>query len=307
MEQIALLLKSYQGDLEYARKLIDSFHRYNTDQLVLFCVVPLTDISNFSEFSRPNVHVLAQEDILGEYLVENPMHGLRTDYINQEIVKLAFWETGLAANYFCIDSDAVFIRPFGVRDFMHDTQTPFTVLVEDQELKVEPKYFNEHWVGRERSIRNIMSLVNLEDPIMRTCHGHQIFSSVVLKSFKEEFLSSKQWTYSDALSIEPYEFSWYCMWLQKSQCIAIHQIEPLVKVFHHEDQHLEYILRGVRTEDIARGYLAVVVNSNYSREIDISEIDASKADSLAPYLSYGEYLQVGTAKVKETFKRRFKR
>ena len=42
------------------------------------------------------------------------MAGLSAGYINQEIVKLCFWETGLADNYLCLDSDAEFVRDFHV-------------------------------------------------------------------------------------------------------------------------------------------------------------------------------------------------
>ncbi len=44
--------------------------------------------------------------------MSEPVAGIRPGYINQEIVKLAFWELGLTENYFCVDSDAVFVRPF---------------------------------------------------------------------------------------------------------------------------------------------------------------------------------------------------
>jgi hypothetical protein len=94
------------------------------------------------------------------------------------------------------------------------------------------------------------------------------------------------------------------MWLQKSHVIPIEQIEPLVKVFHNQDQHLEYILRGVTTNDIARGYLAVVINSNFARGLTTVSVDDSKPDALAPYLSYGELVQTGFSKVKETWQRR---
>jgi len=306
MKPVALLLKSYMGDLEYARRLILSFHEFNRENLTMYCVVPVSDLSLFQEFSHDNIEVLAQEELLGQYLVAEPMHGLKTDYINQEIVKLAFWELGLAKNYFCIDSDAVFIKPFGQSDFLFDAETPYSVLVQDKELEVEPSYYREHWVGREQFIRKIMSLVGLTDPIMRTCHGHQVFSGKVLESFKKEFLEPRGWTYRDALAESPYEFSWYCMWLQKSKIIPIHQIEPLVKVFHNQNQHLEYILRGVTTSDIARGYLAVVINSNFARGLTSVSVDDSKPDALAPYLSYSELARIGVAKIKETWNRRLR-
>ena len=66
-------------------------------------------------------------------------------------------------------------------------------------------------------------------------------------------------------------------------------------------------MRGVTVKDIARGYLGIVVNSNYSRDLGVVDASASKPDSLARYLSYGELLGVLSAKLKDTAQRRFKR
>lgn len=304
MDRIALLLKSYAGDLAYAQRLVSTFHRFNADGLTLHCIVPRADLPLFADLAGPLVSVAAEEDLLGGHLVSAPIGELRAGYANQEIVKVAFWELGLAANYFCVDSDAVFVRPFRADDFMRDETTPYTVLVEDNELKVEPRYYREHWVGREASIRGIMTLVGLDDPVMRTSHGHQVFSADVLRSWRDDFLSPRGWTYADALAASPYEFSWYAMWLQASRIIPIHQREPFVKVFHNEDQHLEYILRGVSEADIARGYLAVVVNSNFSRSRGVVDAGAPKAESLASYLSYGEVGRIIGAKTRDTWRRR---
>ncbi len=46
---------------------------------------------------------------------------------------------------------------------MFDETTPYTVLVEDNELKVEPRYYEEHWKGREVNLRRIQELVGLDD------------------------------------------------------------------------------------------------------------------------------------------------
>jgi hypothetical protein len=232
---------------------------------------------------------------------------MRPGYINQEIIKLAFWELELTTNYFCVDSDAEFIRPFHRSDFMVDESTPYTVLVEDNELKVEPRYYREYWQQRELELRHIQELVGLDTQVVRTCHGHQIFSATVLRSFKTAFLDPQSWSYSDALEASPYEFTWYNMWLQRSQAIEIHQREPLVKVFHNESQHLEYVMRGITTADIARGYVALVINSNYSRDLGLISADASKPELLAQYLSYGEVSKVVAGKLRETFNRRLGR
>ena len=302
MEPVALLLKSYRGDFDYARRLLESFHAFNADGLTLHCVVPRADLPMFSPLAAETVRLHSEEDVSGEHLVSQPVGGLRVGYANQEIVKLSFWETGLAANYFSVDSDAVFLRAFTSADFMRDVSTPYTVLVEDKDLKVEPTYYRQHWQGREEAIRRIMELVELDDPVMRTSHGHQVFSRVVLESFTREFLAPRGWTYADALAASPYEFSWYAMWLQKSKVIPIHQREPLVKVYHDEEQHLAAILSGIGTDDLARAYVAVVVNSNFSRGIGIAPVADDKPSALAPYLSYGELGRLTLGKLRASLR-----
>jgi hypothetical protein len=304
MSDIAVLLKSYARDAEYARRLIGSFHEYNRDDLVLHCVVPKQDLGLFTPLTAGTVRIHAEEDLVGSHLINESVGEFGPGYINQEIVKLAFWETGLADNYFCVDSDAQFVRQFGTEDFMRDAKTPYTVLVEDNELKVEPQYFAQHWQGREQSIRRIMSEVGLEDPIMRTCHGHQVFSSLVLESLRDDFLTPRGWSYIDALRLSPYEFSWYAMWLQKTNAIPLHQREPLVKVLHTEEQCLEYVLRGITQDDVARGYLAMVVNSNFARNLGVRDLVGDKPAALAPHLSYGEALRLLGTKARLTWDRR---
>jgi hypothetical protein len=236
--------------------------------------------------------------------VDHEVHGMRPGYINQEIVKLSFWELGLAQNYFCVDSDAEFIRPFGVSDFMFDSDTPYSVLVQDLELSVEPEYYNQYWVSREAELRSIAEIVGVDSRVVLTCHGHTVFSRNVLESFVKDFLAPRDWTYADALEFSPYEFTWYNMWLQKSGVIEIHPREPWIKVFHNQSQHMEYLLRGIGLSDIARGYLGVVVNSNYSRGLGVVNADSSQSDSIATYLSYPQLAATLVSKVKSTFNRK---
>ena len=302
----AMLLKSYAGDFSYAERLIASFHRFNRDQVTLYAVVPNADLELFAAFKADTVVLIAEEQF-SSHLVSEPVHGMRAGYINQEIVKLAFWELGLAENYLCVDSDAEFIRDFHVVDFMHDDQTPYSVLVEDKELEVEPSYFNQYWQSRSQEIRHIADLIGWTSPVIRTCHGHTVFSAKVLRSFVDGFLRPREWDYQHALAEAPYEFSWYNIWMQFATPIAIHQREPWFKVFHHEGHHLEYLMRGITTQDIARGYLGIIVNSNYSRDLGVVSSSASKPENLARYLSYRELADVLGAKIKDTARRRLKR
>ncbi len=302
----AMLLKSYAADLSYAERLIASFHRFNRDQVTLFAVVPNVDLELFAPLKSGTVVLIAEEQF-SSHLVTTPVHGMRAGYINQEIVKLAFWELGLAENYLCVDSDAEFIRDFHVADFMHDEHTPYSVLVEDKELEVEPSYYNQYWQSRESELRHIADLIGWTSPVIRTCHGHTVLSAKVLQSFVHDFLGPRGWDYRDALAEAPYEFSWYNIWMQYARPIEIHQREPWFKVFHHEGHHLEYLIRGITTQDIARGYLGIIVNSNYSRDLGVVSTSASKPENLARYLSYRELAGVLGAKIRDTTRRRLKR
>ncbi len=295
-----MLCKSYSGDLEYARRMVKSFHEFNTEDLKLFLVVPETDLELFGQFTCPTVEILS-EDRLRAHLVDREVHGMRPGYINQEIVKLAFWELELCANYFCVDSDAEFIRPFGVEDFMFDSNTPYSVLVQDLELAVEPEYFNQYWKSREGELKSIAEAVGIDSRVILTCHGHTVFSAAVLKSFVEDFLTARGWAYADALEFSPYEFTWYNLWLQKSRVIDVHPREPWIKVFHNQSQHVEYLLRGVTLVDIARGYLGVVVNSNYSRGLGVVDAGSAQEEVLATYLSYPQLVSALRAKMKATW------
>ena len=265
MHKIAILLVTYIGDIEYVERLIPNYIKYNIDKIPLYIVAPSSDSTTFEKFVGDNIELLTEESITDNLVHDNSVRGIRPGYINQEIIKLAFWEKGLCENYFCMDSDGQFVRYFYTSDFMYDDNTPYTILVEDNELAVEPEYYQKYWAGREKLIRLIQKEVGLVDKRMLTCHGFAILSCKVLESLYKKYILPNNLTYRDLLSKSPYEFSWYNMWLQKDKTIDIHFREHIFKYFHHKNHHLEYLQKGITLDDIARGYLGVVVNSNYSR------------------------------------------
>lgn len=275
-KKLAFLLKSYNDDFLYAKRLIASYRQYNADLIPMFIVVPESDLELFSIFKNVGVEVLAEELVTDCLVNDDSVFGIRPGYINQQIIKLAFWELDLCENYFCLDSDAEFIRDFYFSDFMFDENTPFSVLVEDNELAVDPEYYNEHWAGRSKLLDIIKDELGVEDRRSLTCHGMTIFSRKVLKSFKEKYLLPRGYTYVDALKKSPYEFSWYNFWLQKDNTIPIEFREPFFKTFHIKSQHLEYLRKKITLKDISRGYLGIVINSNYSRDFGVISYDSRK-------------------------------
>jgi len=302
MTPFGILVKSYREDAEAAARLFASIAEFNLERLPVWVVVPAEDVDLFTELVGDEGEVIA-ESAFAEHLVDAPVAGVRPGYINQEIVKLAFWELGLTANYLPVDSDAVFLRPFGVADFMYSTDVPYTVLLEDRDLQVDRDYFVTHWQGRETALRRIQAEVGLDDRRLLTCHGHQVLSSVVLRSLRDDFLVPRQWTYAQMLDHGPYEFSWYNFWLQKTRVVPIELREPYFKVIHSAKQHTDLLVEGVTSQDIARGYLGVIVNSNFAKAWGDTHHQTSRADALAQYLSWSMVASIAGAKMRGIFRR----
>ena len=299
MKPFGILVKSYREDLPAAERLMASIERFNVQGLPVWLVVPEEDVDAFAPIVGSFGEVL-EESAFAEYLVTEPVAGIRPGYINQEIIKLAFWELGLAGNYLPVDSDAVFLRDFSIDDFMFSEDIPYTVLLEDRELQVDPDYFATHWQGREQVLRGIQREVGLSDSRLLTCHGHQVLSRQVLQSLREDFLDPRGWTYARMLEHGPYEFSWYNFYLQKTKLIPIELREPYFKVVHSREQHAELAIRGISMSDVARGYLGVIVNSNFARSFEDLTHVSSRAQILSAYLSWSELAATAGAKVRRS-------
>lgn len=294
--ELALMVKTYEPDLPYVERLAESISRFNHERLPVFMVVPDRELPVFERFARDGLTVLP-ESRFEQYLTDSPVLGISPGYINQEVVKLAFWELGLCRNYVCMDSDAEFIRPFGRSDFMAGDDVPFAFLTEDFELQVEPEYHRAYWTHRKRMITDIQTAIGLDSPRMLTCHQHAVFSARVLASLKRDFMEPRGYSYVDLIGISPYEFSWYNMWWQKAEPVPLIMREPIFKTFHSASQHLEHVLRGATMDDLARGYVGVVVNSGFGRTEGVLSIDDPRFRLLGRYAKPTELLKAAWLRV----------
>lgn len=289
MDHFGLLLKSYRGDLAQARRLVDSYRRYAPGDIPMTAIVPRDDLPLFRAFTGEDIQLIPEEE-LGQHLVDHELAGLRPGYVNQEIVKLAFHELGVYEHYFTVDSELEFLRPFRLEDFLAPDRVPYSVLVEDRDLLVDPAYYSSYWTSREQAHRAIWETVGVMDPVIRTCHGHTTLSTPILRSFVSHFLTSRNWTYRDAIAFAPYEYTWYNAWLLKSELLSVHPREPLVKVFHTEQQLLTSLAQGIDRAAISRGYLGMVVNGSFDQGRSLSTSFDDKISALPLYLSTREIL-----------------
>lgn len=280
MQIFGFFLKTYSADYSRVVRLIDSYKKNNIESLPMYIACPKKDISLFQELQGENIFLIEEETICENVFTEDTK--MSAGYLNQQIYKLAFWEKGLCANYMCLDSDAIFIRPFYKKDFMYDEDVPYTTLVEDNDLQADLYYNKWYWNNRREEIRKIENEIEFHPYHLLTCHGFQIFSGRALKSLRDDFMVSKGYTYKDLIRIAPYEFSWYNLWVQKTNVIPIHYIEPLFKCFHMKQHHVFYVLQGMKLEDWAKGYIGIIVNSNYAiGSGDYNDISVYKASNIS--------------------------
>lgn len=262
MYNFAIFCKTYSGDFERFQILINSFNKFNVDNIPMYVSAPKSELKIFKNFESNNIKIISDESYGEKYLIKEKINNFSTGYINQEICKLCFFETGFAKNYLCIDSDAEFIRNFYISDFMHDENTPYTVLVMDKDLSVE-KYYRDYWKERQKQIIKIYNETGLIDKRYRTCHNMQVFSTKVLKSLKEDFMKQKGYSYADLIKISPFEFSWYNAWFQKCRLVEEYAVEPFFKMFHMRTEYQISRAKGIKKKDLAKSYVGIVMNGNW--------------------------------------------
>lgn len=291
MHYFGFLLKTYAGDIEAASNLITSFNEHNKDQIALDVVVPEQDLGLFSRFSSNTIAVIAENTVPATF-TSDFVDGIRPGYINQEIVKLAYFKTNRFQNYLCLDSDALFITDFWLSDFVQSDGTPFTVLVEDRELMSNEEYRGLHWLSREKKLQRIRQFLDVAEGInLLTCHGFQILQSEVLQQFEQEILTPKELEFLDLLKISPYEFTWYNYFLQTTDRKILVR-EPYFRVIHTGRQFASERLLGNKISDWSNGYLGIVLNSNFQHISFSKGYEASPPVVVAAYMNTAEILKI---------------
>lgn len=259
--------KTYSGDLERFKLMVESFELYNRENIKLYVSVPQKEEDLFKKFEAPNITVMTDESYAEKYFAKEEYHNLPLGYINQEICKLCFWKTGISENYLCIDADLLFIRDFYINDFMADENTPYTVLVMDKDLSIE-RHYQDFWKQRQKWVADIYTEAGLDDLRLRTCHGMQVLNAKVLASLENDFMKSKGYAYADLVRIAPLEFTWYNVWFQKCGLVKEVAVEPFFKTFHMRIEYIFSLLRQIRKSDLAKAYAGIILNGNWDVPAD---------------------------------------
>jgi hypothetical protein len=283
--RFGILLKSYLNDINRVDLFIKSYIKYNLESIPLFLVVPKKEIKFFNKYQGDSILILIEEDIIGDDHFEKIHHGMSPGYLNQQIVKLKFWKTGFCENYFCADSDLIFIKDFCEKDFIDDDGIPYLFAIKNSDLITDPDYYYRFWIRREDFFNKLCNFYKYKGSLDFSVHGMISLSSERLMEMNSWISRQEELSYKKLIEYVPLEFSWYLVWCLKKK-YEINRRESIIKTFHTRNQHFASLLQGIKQKDLSRGYIAVVLNSNYSDKYNVFKYESSLLRLLIPNVTY---------------------
>lgn len=272
MTPLALYCKSYRTDLRRVVRLARSVQRHNVQGIPFHVSVPASDLALFAEhLTWMDVHLHTDEDILqASPRINLAQVQAMAGSQSQQVVKSEFWRLGLAQAYLCLDSDAVFIRDFGVEDFLTPDGTPYTMLDEAHDL-LEAAL-------QHRRPRIVEAFENEADRVQHLFdrRGRRysfgpfplVWHRAVWESLDVEYLQPRDMSLADAIAQAPIESRWYGEALLAYQAIPLLPCQALFKVYHYAWQLDQDRRRGIDEAQLARLYCGVIYQSAWERELD---------------------------------------
>lgn len=249
-----------------------SIKQYNLDQIPFYISTPASDHDLLIRIldGHGDYIWVADEDIVAA----NPRANLQQykampGGLSQAIIKSEFWRLGLTKNYLCLDSDCLFIRLFGKKDFISSALVPYTVLHQNKD------YFqlaiNRGEWKVEKNLRaeaqRVQALFNREGPEFYCAPAPFIWSAQVWESLDREYLQLKGITLWDLVSPDYPETLIYGEALLKYRAIPLIAIEPLFRVYHYDWQYFIMKRLGETQEKLAANYLGVLYQSNWESQL----------------------------------------
>lgn len=269
---IALYCKSYRVDLYRARRLAESIARFNEDDIPFYLSVPESDLPLFKEhLSSLPVQIIDDDLIVSQNSsIDRQRLGELPGNISQQVIKSEFWRLGFSDSYLCLDSDAVFIRPFFRNDFLWGNSIPYTVMDESREfLEASLLARKTHvMIDFHNEAERVQKLFDRPGKAYAFGPFPLLWHRAVWESLDEQYLRPRGMSLMDAITSAPMESRWYGEALLKFKAIALMPCQPLFKVYHYAWQLDRDRRAGVTDDKLAQLYSGVIYQSAWERDLD---------------------------------------
>ena len=284
----SLFCKTYAGDLKRIVRLVDSLARHNREALPVVISTPARDQAVFRDaLGDGPVQWVCDEDIIAaQPRGDGGRYASWDGRLSQQVIKSEAWRLGGFDTYLCLDSDSVFIRDFGLADFICPMSgTPYTVIHQAKELRQ---------LAENRGIHKVEANFVRESAAMKTLFGRVgpdydfsptpvIWSARVWQDLAEQWLSPRGMDFWDAIAQFPSELRWYGEALLAYRSIDLLPIEPLFRVYHYDWHYAILSAQGETPATLTANYLGMVLQSNWDFEMD--DGDQARRKNLASRLA----------------------
>jgi hypothetical protein len=269
---LSLFCKSHRLDLSRVVRLAHSIKVFNLENLPFFVSVPVNDIQLFREYLNEfTLTVLSDEEIISKNsLIDLTEYRSIPGNISQQIVKSEFWRMNLSDAYMCLDSDALFIRPFRRQDYLFADGLPYTVIDEGQEfLSFALLHQKAHIVEAYlRDTQKVQQLFDRRGRIYSFGPFPVLWHRAVWESLDLNYLRPNGMNIMDALQKIETESHWYGEALLKYKAIPLMPCQPLFKVYHYAWQLDKDKAAGMDVDKLSKLYSGIIYQSAWEREMD---------------------------------------
>jgi hypothetical protein len=271
LRDFVLYCKSYSTDLKRLLRLARSVQAFNSEGIPFHVSVPASEFELFeAHLTGHDVVLHRDEDILRASNADIARVQRMPGSVSQQIVKSSFWQLGISEMYLCLDSDAFFLRPFGVADFVHSNGTPYTVLDEAHELLDAARQ-----QGRTRVIDAFFQEARLFQTMFeRSGRAYSfgpfplVWHRAVWQRLHTHYLEPRGMSFVDAIEAAPIESRWYGEALLKYQAVALLPCQALFKVYHYAWQMDQDKRAGQDLQQLAPVYCGAIFQSAWERQMD---------------------------------------
>ncbi|MDP1574532.1 MAG: DUF6492 family protein [Coxiellaceae bacterium] len=271
-KKFIIFCKTYRNDVLRAKKLLKSIAMFNRDAIPVYFSIPKADVIIFNrEISQDYLaglkiayfNLITDEDIV----LSNAKASLEAYYampgqLSQQIIKAEAWRKIGCENYLCIDADSYFTHEFSLKNFIHESGVPYSLMHESEAFIVELIKMDKKKILSD--IKKQCTLMKVEfdreGPNYDFGPSPLIWSKWVWESLDEQHFKPRNETIWQAITRLPHEIIWYGEALLKYQAIPIYPKNPLFFCFHYDWQ--------MPSVEELKPYIGIVSQSNWDKTLD---------------------------------------
>ena len=276
MDSLVLFCKSYAPDLERCVELVRSVERYNQEGIAFYLSVPREDRARFEDrLGRVGVNYLVDEEIIEGEIVQS--------WGTQQLVKFGFAKTGIAENYFWIDSDFLLIRNFTREEFFAFPGVPYTICWETRGNPFQRRLLGTGGGDNDQQYAQMRAQVRGAVGKIQETFGRRgpwlsfgapaIWASRVVLALEETAKANQSLGLLGLLQQAPFELNWYGEFLLASRAIPVVPRDNMAFHFVRDAEYEAFLSSGFSIAGLAEeGYLAVNFASKWMRGIGLDEL-----------------------------------